>query len=324
MSMSTSPVTNAVANADTRSTLSAGGSRGAKADTIGVAICTYNEDRLPMLLDAVASVRRQTLPPEQLVVVVDGPERLATLVRRALPDVTIECLGRNRGVGVARNTAVSLLSTDAVAFLDDDAVADPEWLERLAAVLVQPGVLGVGGRAIGDFGRPRPAWLPPEFLWVVGCSYRGMPTSAVAVRNFYGGCALVRRDVFTAVDGYQTGIGHTEGRVGGGEEADFCVRAQAAYPDGTFWFEPAATIQHRVPSNRLTWRYFIRRCFDEGVMKAGFTLEALGPEVSFALEAPRTLLGLVRRGQPIAVLGQVAGAFCVLAGLVAGRLGVRR
>lgn len=295
-----------------------------QSQTIGVAICTYTQERLPMLVDAVASVRRQTLPPAELVVVVDGTEELAAVVRRALPDITVACLGRNCGVGVARNTAVSMLSTDAVAFLDDDAVADPAWLESLAAVLRRPGVLGVGGRSLGDFEQSLPAWLPPEFLWVVGCSYRGMPTSAVAVRNFYGGCALVRRDVFTGVDGYRTDIGHTEGRVGGGEEADFCVRAHAANPDGEFWFEPAAVIHHRVPPDRLTWRYFTRRCFDEGVMKARFALGSLGPEVSFALEVPRTVLRLVRDGQAVAVLGQLAGGLCVLAGLVAGRLGVGR
>ncbi|MBD8869389.1 glycosyltransferase family 2 protein [Nocardioides donggukensis] len=292
-------------------------------ETLGVVVCTYTEERLDQVVDAVASVRRQTRAPDRVLVVVDGDEELAGTVGAALPGEEILCLGRNSGVSVARNRGVAALDTDLVAFLDDDAVARPAWLAELVGPLADPRVMGVSGSSEGIFGRRHPAWLPDEFLWTVGVSWRGMPTEPARIRNFYGGCAVVRRSVFEAVDGFATDIGHREGRVGGGEEADFCLRASRAHPGDWFLFAPSAVVGHRVPPARLTLRYFLRRCFDEGVMKRQVSARlkdgALGAERQFALRLPAAAGRYLRTpSRRPAAGGVLLGVLAVLAGLLRG------
>lgn len=296
---------------------------------VAVVICMFTALRLPQVVAAVESVFGQTLRPTEVVVVVDGPEPLADQVRQALgpprEDLHVLCLGSNRGVAVARTRGVQHVGAELVAFLDDDAEAEPTWLEQLVVPMADPRVIGVSGRSVPMFGAPRPGWLPDEFLWTVGCSYRGMPRQVEQVRNFYGGCAVVRREMFIAVGGFESGAGHFGRFVGGAEEADFCLRA-AQKTGGVFMFNPAAVIRHHVPQPRLTVRYFARRCYSEGVMKSQMASRldpgSLDPERAFARAMPRavvrTLLTAGERGRAAGIL---LGVVAVLAGLAAGRLG---
>ena len=60
-------------------------------------------------------------------------------------------------------------------FIDDDAIAHERRLARLLSTFDDPQVVGVGGHARPLWETAHPGWLPPEFLWVVGCSYAGLP-----------------------------------------------------------------------------------------------------------------------------------------------------
>ena len=100
-----------------------------------------------------------------------------TYTRVAFPDLVVVPNSGRRGLSGGRNTGVSHAIGDVVAFLDDDARAQPDWLERLAAGYRSPSVVGVGGVATPVWPGQRPPWLPPEFDWVVGCTFVGMPTA---------------------------------------------------------------------------------------------------------------------------------------------------
>jgi hypothetical protein len=141
--------------------------------------------------------------------------------------------------------------------------------------------------------------MPPELLWTVGCSYHGMPETRAQVRNFFGGCGLVRRDVFVAVGGFAPDLGRTARGVAGGEEAEFCARALAAHPGASFVFEPGAVIHHYVPDSRARPSYVLRRCWADGRAKArlvrGSTPGALGPERRFVRQVLTALFSRDRR-----------------------------
>lgn len=296
--------------------------------SVGVNVCTHDVGRLEQLSAAVSSLQGQSRPPEEIMVMVDGGEQLAERVRRRLPDVRVSCLGSNLGVSAARTASASAMSSDCVVFLDDDAVAEPDWLERLVRPLADPLVLGASGRSLPTWDAPRPAWLPDEFLWAWGCSYRGMPVATRPVRNFVGGGAVVRRLEFLDLGGFAAGIGHHGPRIGGGEEAAFCLAATAA-TGARFVFEPSAVTRHHVPATRLTWRYYLRRCFGEGLMKARLShlqgSAALAEERAFARALPVALLRCLRRPATAPQgAGIVVGAGAVLAGLVVGRWRVGR
>ncbi|HEX9374353.1 MAG TPA: glycosyltransferase family 2 protein, partial [Roseiflexaceae bacterium] len=141
---------------------------------ISVVICAYTMDRWAELRAAVESLRRQSAPPREIVVVVDHNPALLDHARAELPGVTTMANAGPRGLSGARNSGVAASRGALVAFMDEDARAAPDWLARLAAGYADPCALGVGGAILPLWSDGRPGWFPDEFAWVVGCTYRGM------------------------------------------------------------------------------------------------------------------------------------------------------
>lgn len=235
--------------------------------SISVVICSYADSRFGELLDACASVRAQLGPADELVVVIDHNDDLMARVRAVLPWARVAGNEGRRGLSDARNTGVRLSRGDVVAFLDDDAAARPGWLTGLRESFANDEV-AVAGTAVEprwEGGRP-PSWFPPEFGWVVGCSYRGLPEVKTTVRNPIGASMAVRRSVFGQVGGFSGAIGRVGTTPVGCEETEFCIRV-AARDGNIVVFDPASAVDHYVPAVRQTMRYFVSRCYHEGRSK---------------------------------------------------------
>lgn len=228
-----------------------------------VVICTYSGERWDSLVASVESVEAQSLPPEEILVVVDNNPALAERVRRRWPQHVVVDHAGGSGVSNARNAGIARAARGSVvAFLDDDAVAASDWLERLTAAYRDDAVLAVGGSIEPVWLEGRPGWFPFEFDWVVGCSYAGLPERAAPVRNMTGANMSFRRDVLAELGGF-------EGRFGRCcDETELCIRAGQRWPDRPIVYDPAARVRHQVPADRARWRYFVDRCYLEGRMKA--------------------------------------------------------
>jgi GT2 family glycosyltransferase len=235
---------------------------------ISVVICTYTDRRWEEVVAAVASIRAQSRRPVRTILVVDHNPPLLERARVAFPDVLVVPNAGRAGLSGGRNTGISHAVGDIVAFLDDDARAEPDWLERLTAGYSNPSVVGVGGTATPVWPGQRPRWLPPEFDWVVGCSFVGMPTAAAPVRNLIGANMSFRREVFDAVGGFTDGLGRVGSRPLGCEETELGIRLRQWRTENRLVYEPAAVVHHRVTEDRVAWRYFWLRCYAEGISKA--------------------------------------------------------
>jgi GT2 family glycosyltransferase len=236
--------------------------------TASVVICAYTDQRWAQLLAAAESVRTQTRAADQLVVVIDHNDDLLARARAALPDATVVPNGGPRGLSGGRNTGVELATGEIVAFLDDDAVAERGWLEHMTGAFASPAVAGAGGLAVPSWETRRPGWFPEEFFWVIGCSYRGMPTSRERVRNPIGCNMAFRRRVFAEIGGFRDDFGIVGRRPVGAEETELSIRLAERLPDARIVFVPDAAVRHFVPADRATWRYFATRCYREGIGKA--------------------------------------------------------
>jgi glycosyltransferase involved in cell wall biosynthesis len=241
----------------------------AAAPAISVVICVYTEERWSDIVAAVASVAVQRVPPLETIVVVDHNPDLGRRVRKELPSVRVVDNDGSRGLSDARNGGVRAARGETIAFLDDDARADPGWTKAMLAGYADPAVAGVGGtaRPIWQTGS-RPHWMPEEFDWVVGCSYRGQPTHPARVRNFLGCNMSFRREAFDAAGRFDTAVGRVGTRPVGGEETEFCIRLQRAWPSAILLYDPAVAVSHAVPASRARWGYFLSRCYSEGLSKA--------------------------------------------------------
>jgi glycosyltransferase involved in cell wall biosynthesis len=287
-----------------------------------VIICAYTEDRWRDLSKAILSVDAQTLPALETIVVADHNDKLRDRVAVAFPQVRVVTNQGRRGLSDARNSGVRVATGTVIAFLDDDAAAEPDWLARMAEVYADPDVIGVGGSADPVWsGARRPGWLPDEFDWVIGCSYRGQPTERAAVRNFLGCNMSFRRQAFALVGGFDPSVGRVGTRPVGCEETEFCIRLARRVPWGRLVYEPAARVRHRVPESRQTWRYFRTRCYSEGLSKA-IVSGLAGSDAALATERRYAFVTLPRgvaRNIAVAVtrrdLAGPARAAAILAGL---------
>jgi hypothetical protein len=119
-----------------------------------------------------------------------------------------------------------------------------------------------------------------------------------------------RRDLFTAVGGFDSGIGRLGKDAAGCEETEFSIRAAHAHPGSRILLEPRAVCSHAVGPDRVTRQYFRRRCTAEGRSKALITTlagadAALSSERTYVL---RTLPAGVHRGLLDALRGDLSGA----------------
>jgi glycosyltransferase involved in cell wall biosynthesis len=288
---------------------------------ISTIICAYTEERWDALLAAVESVRQQTLPPDEIIVVIDHNPALLARARAQIAAATVIANTEARGLSGARNTGLAVAQGAIIAFMDEDAAAAADWLARLSACYRNPRVLGAGGAIEPDWQSGRPAWFPVEFDWVVGCTYRGMPTTPTPVRNLIGCNMSFRRGVFTQAGTFQNGIGRVGTLPVGCEETELCIRLAQLAPDGLLQYDPQARVHHRVPAARARWAYFRSRCYNEGRSKALVarlvgSRDALATERSYTL---RTLPQGAARGLADALRGDVAGllrAGAIVSGLL--------
>ncbi|BCJ40225.1 glycosyl transferase family 2 [Actinoplanes ianthinogenes] len=301
-------------------------------EPVSVLICAYTMRRWDDVLAAVESVRPQLGGYDEVVLVVDhNLELRAGLEARydSTPWLRVLSNTGKQGLSGARNTGVAAARHDIVIFLDDDATAEPGLVTTMVAALADQRVAAVGGTPVPAWPAVhRPWWFPPEFDWVVGCAYVGLPTERAEVRNVIGAAMAFRRGVLERVGPFSTDVGRVGTLPLGCEETELCIRVRQQLPGAAIHHLPDARVRHRVTPDRTTWRYFLRRCYSEGVSKAmvsrlvgaGDGLSSERRYVSRILPRAvgRSLLG-VARGR-FAAAGPGAAVLCGLVATGAGYL----
>jgi cellulose synthase/poly-beta-1,6-N-acetylglucosamine synthase-like glycosyltransferase len=314
--------------------------------SVSVAIPAFTMKRWELLRKAVGSARSQTAMVDQVVVCIDNNQELLDRAREEwgqvagtpvkvianrhsehLTRVTAHQAAhgttRRFGAGSARNTAVESIDSQIIAFMDDDAEASPDWIQQLLQVFADPLVVAVGGPPLPLFETGRPAWFPANFDWVFGCAYDGLPSEIAPLRHLIGANMSVRRDALNAVGGF---VGSDF------DDLNLCMRLSARYGVQSLRYTPYAVVSHYVPSERVTWQYFWRRCYFVNrekvrVLRRMGSAANLTAEREFVLRAlTRQLVRDLRRaagGEPAAMrtLGaMIAGIGLAGAGHVRGRL----
>lgn len=145
-----------------------------------VLMAVYHKERPEHLRMAVESMLRQTVPPEEFVLVCDGPltKELDDVISgfcTAWPELfRIHRLEENRGLGTALNEGLAQCGCELVARLDSDDLAVPERMRlQLEAMARNPEISVLGGQ-IGEFSES------PEKITAL----RLVPTEASAIREF--------------------------------------------------------------------------------------------------------------------------------------------
>jgi len=269
--------------------------------SVTVVICAYTLDRWDQLSLAIDSVTAQARADETILVIDHNPE-LLDRARVRWPDVRVLANEGPRGLSSARNTALRVAAGDIVAFLDDDAAAEPGWLDTLVDGFTDASVVAVGGSAEPIWPGEAPAVLPDELLWIVGCSYRGLPTEPGPVRNVMGCSMAFRREPLLAIGGFNADTGRVGKLPIGCEETEACILLRQADPSHVVRYEPTARVRHHVSADRVRLAYVAHRSWCEGLSKAGIArtvgrTDALSAESAYATRVlPAAVWRELRRG----------------------------
>ena len=179
------------------------------APSLSVAMSVFNADRF--LHEAIASIRAQTRPDFEFLVLNDGSTdgSRAIIDAHAAADPRIVPIHReNRGLVASLNELVARARAPIVARMDADDVAMPERFARQLAFLdAHPdyGVIGCWTSDIDQHGRPYPLDGPDhpvthdEFVASVGHGPLVCHPSA-----------MIRADAVRAVGGYHAAFRHCE------------------------------------------------------------------------------------------------------------------
>lgn len=156
---------------------------------VSVVIPAFNRGLL--LRDAIASVRQQTLPPDELIVVDDGSIDDTSEVA-----VSYDCLlvrQSNRGLAAARNAGARVASGDAVFFLDSDDLLTPRALEKCVRCMTAKSADAVMPNFLVDQGTTKqPFFAMNEEVRLLGRRH----LRTLLRYNVPGANSLVRRDTW--------------------------------------------------------------------------------------------------------------------------------
>lgn len=191
--------------------------------TISVIIPAYQEGAL--LREAVASARRQSLPPDEVIVVNDGSAHaLTNEVCRSLEaagEAKIIWLSANGGPSVARNAGVSASAGEIIVPLDADDVLPPNALASIhEAFRKHPD----SGFVYGSYVRMNSRGMR-HVVTAAPLSLRSLLRArpwALGTNWSLLGTTPLRRSLWDAVGGFDCQLGVTELH-----DVDFWVRALA-------------------------------------------------------------------------------------------------
>lgn len=118
-----------------------------------VSMCVYGGDNPAWFAAAVDSVLNQTVAPDEIVLVVDGPVPAALDAviggYEADPRFAVIRLAENRGLGEARREALQHCRHDIVALMDADDISRPDRFERQISLF--DGDVDIVGGQITEF-----------------------------------------------------------------------------------------------------------------------------------------------------------------------------
>lgn len=101
-----------------------------------VLMSVYHKEKPEYLIEAIESMLKQTIPPEQFVIVEDGPltDELNDVIDKYKNEekelFTIIKLKENRGLGVALDEGINACRNELIARMDSDDISIPERCEK--------------------------------------------------------------------------------------------------------------------------------------------------------------------------------------------------
>lgn len=235
---------------------------------VSVVICTYTDERFTDTIEAVKSIVEQSYLNTECVLIIDRNTELFDKFKmsnysESLNNLIIG-LSTLSGLSNARNRGVELATGDIIAFIDDDSIADVDWILHLIANYDELNVIGVGGRMNPLWIAGNAKWIPSEFYWAIGCSYRTQRNDKHYVRSTFGSNMSFKSAVFEDVGLFNAQFGLIDDTMRTGEETEFSIRVLSTIENSRIIYDPNAVVFHKIYKYRKSLSFLLRRCYSYG------------------------------------------------------------
>ncbi len=223
--------------------------------TIALIVLNYNGKHF--LGPCLASITRQTLAPDELILVDNGStDGSQDWITANYPQAKLVEMGYNSGFSIAMNRGVAESSSDFLALLNNDTECEPQWLEQLAGALSQHPEIGFcASRMLIFQHRDLIDAAGDVFTTAAFAGKRGWLQSERDMKfdkreRVFGACAgaaMYRKVIFEEVGGFDDDFFAYQ------EDTDLSLRLQlAGYP---CLYVPEAVVYHHVGGTSKKQKY---------------------------------------------------------------------
>ncbi len=234
---------------------------------VSVVVPTYSMERYDDFRECIDAVLGQTYEDVEVVAVVDGNDELLERVQDdygGMDEVVIYGSAPDAGPMSRGNMGAVQGSGDLVVFTDDDAVPEVDWIATLVDAYERNDAIAVGGRVEPLWISGKAEYIPEEFYFLIGVTYKGFADEEREVRNTFGANLGFDREMFLRLGGLkQGGIDSSQIQ---GRETEFCARMRRIYGNGVI-YTPDAIVRHKIYDYRTELGWLLRRAFWQGYSK---------------------------------------------------------
>ena len=244
---------------------------------LSVIVPTFN--RASSLKLAIKSFCSQNFLPKQFEIIVvdngstDNTKQVTEAAVTTYPSHQIRyILEPEPGLLSGRHRGALQANGNILIFVDDDIEADVNWLQAIEESFADPSVKLVGGRNLPNYEVEPPEWL--EFFWDNHshgrvCGYLslldfGDQSCEIDANYVWGLNFSIRRKALFELGGFHPDCvtKHLQHFQGDGETGLTQKAAELGYKA---IYQPKALVLHQVTKERMTYEYFDKRCFYQGV-----------------------------------------------------------
>ena len=223
----------------------------ASSPRVSAVIVTYKE--VDLTLEAIASLKAQTVPVHEIVVVDNDPEFSAREpLSSAHPDLRL-LNADNVGYAPACNLGAAVATGEFLFFLNPDAAADPDCLERLLDVAAEHPAAGIVTPQVlfPDRERINAGENQIHLTGIAWCGRYEQPPEDAPPRPVLittGAAMLVRTELYRKLDGYCDDFFLYY------EDPDICLRTWLVGSE--VWYVPRAIVVHHYSFGTSTKKFF--------------------------------------------------------------------
>lgn len=166
------------------------------------------------------------------------------------------------GISRARNRGLAESQGRFVAFTDDDAVVGPNWLKNILNAFEHDSCPAcVGGKVEAVLEGGRPSWLTADMMDFLAVLDLPMGKTILSEAQYVVGVNM-------AFDKEKIEDPNFFNESFKKYNDEIFVMNKIRESDGKILYDPEILVKHRIPRERLSWKWFMKRWFWQGASNA--------------------------------------------------------